>query len=768
MRCFRPLPALAFITLMAIALGLILGSCGNSSHPSREIINLRALARLYGYVRWFHPSDEAQEIDWDRFAVYAVARIRSAEDNADLEERLRELFLPLAPTLLLYDSSRTPPDRVEAKEGDPPELSVVAWQHLGVGLGNPGPYRSIRLNRKNPIVSPAAFGTVSQAVDAVPWRGRDIRLRAGVRVEPASSRDSGHLWLRVDRETGGYGFFDDMSGRPITAPEWKSYAIEGSVDPDARAVAFGCFLKGKGRMQVDDFELAVKDDDGEWTPIPIKNPGFERGDRNRGPESWTHRVPQNIGYTIKLTEIDPYRGKLSLRIEKPPRYFTGSLFEKHPQVGDAVDREIAPGLFCRVPLALPGNGNPALGRGDRGELRALQDALKRLVPAEMTAEDPAVRVADVIIAWNVFQHFYPYFDVIQVDWDRALTRYLGEAIEDSGPQDFYATLSHMVAQLQDGHGNVAQWGRMEQAGPAFRVEWVEGRAVVTATTEPDRFQKGDIILSVDGRDAEKSLIQAEAYISGSPQWKRHRALGLFAFGPVGSTAVLKIRRGKEIIEVAAERNRRQAIQEFDRAPLEEVEDGIFYVDLDRADWPAIQARIQEIAAAKGAIFDLRGYPKGNHQVIAHLLTEKDTSDAWMRIAQVIYPDQEKVVGFQHLGWLIKPAQPHIQGKVVFITDGRAISYAESFLSFIEHYGLGEIVGGPTAGANGNVNPFDLPGGFRVVYTGMKVVKHDGSQHHTIGILPTVPVQRTLRGIRENRDELFDKALELAHIIDEDD
>ena len=91
MRCFRPLPSLAFITLMAIALGLILWSCGNSPHPSREIINLRALARLYGYVRWFHPSDEAQEIDWDRFAVYAVARIRSAEDNADLEERLREL-----------------------------------------------------------------------------------------------------------------------------------------------------------------------------------------------------------------------------------------------------------------------------------------------------------------------------------------------------------------------------------------------------------------------------------------------------------------------------------------------------------------------------------------------------------------------------------------------------------------------------------------------------------------------------------------------------
>ena len=82
------------------------------------------------------------------------------------------------------------------------------------------------------------------------------------------------------------------------------------------------------------------------------------------------------------------------------------------------------------------------------------------------------------------------------------------------------------------------------------------------------------------------------------------------------------------------------------------------------------------------------------------------------------------------------------------------------MSFIEHYKLGEIVGQPTAGANGNNNPFSLPGGFRIGWTGMKVVKHDGSQHHQIGIQPTVPVKRTLQGVIAGRDELFEKALEL--------
>jgi C-terminal processing protease CtpA/Prc len=132
----------------------------------------------------------------------------------------------------------------------------------------------------------------------------------------------------------------------------------------------------------------------------------------------------------------------------------------------------------------------------------------------------------------------------------------------------------------------------------------------------------------------------------------------------------------------------------------------------------------------------------------------------MKIPQIIYPDQENVVGFRKSGWHMQPKEPHIKGKVVFLTDGRAISYAESCMGFIEHYKLAEIVGQPTAGTNGNVNPYELPGGFRVVWTGMRVVKHDGSQHHLIGIQPTVPVQRTIQGVIEGRDEFVEKALEV--------
>ncbi|MFH0982829.1 MAG: S41 family peptidase [Planctomycetota bacterium] len=105
-----------------------------------------------------------------------------------------------------------------------------------------------------------------------------------------------------------------------------------------------------------------------------------------------------------------------------------------------------------------------------------------------------------------------------------------------------------------------------------------------------------------------------------------------------------------------------------------------------------------------------------------------------------------------------PETPYLQAHKAFIIDGRAISYAESCLGIIEHYKLGELVGGPTAGTNGNMNPLTLPGGYRVAWTGMKVLKQDGAQHHGVGILPTVPCSRTIQGVAAGRDELLEKAI----------
>ena len=174
---------------------------------------------------------------------------------------------------------------------------------------------------------------------------------------------------------------------------------------------------------------------------------------------------------------------------------------------------------------------------------------------------------------------------------------------------------------------------------------------------------------------------------------------------------------------------------------------------------AFQERVEELAAAQGVVFDLRGYPNGNHLALTYL-TDQNLNSAFWRIPQIIYPDRDGEAHYLESRWNLPPSRPRFQGKIVFLTNGRAISYAESVMGIVEYYGLGEIVGGPTAGANGNVNPFTLPGGYRFSWTGMRVVKHDGSQHHLVGIRPTIPMSRTIQGVREGRDELLERAIEV--------
>src|SRR5207244_12648532 len=98
-----------------------------------------------------------------------------------------------------------------------------------------------------------------------------------------------------------------------------------------------------------------------------------------------------------------------------------------------------------VPLELLADDEGTLPRTDPPEAAA---------PRSVSAEDRAVRLAAVALAWNVFQHFYPYFDVVAADWPAELRRALAAAALDPDERAFLATLRRMTAALGDGHVRV--------------------------------------------------------------------------------------------------------------------------------------------------------------------------------------------------------------------------------------------------------------------------------------------------------------------------
>ena len=193
--------------------------------------------------------------------------------------------------------------------------------------------------------------------------------------------------------------------------------------------------------------------------------------------------------------------------------------------------------------------------------------------------------------------------------------------------------------------------------------------------------------------------------------------------------------------------------------MSEIRPGIFYFDLDRASDKDFEEALPKLASARGVIFDLRGYPKMGPVFLQHL-SDKPLKSARWNIPMLTQPDG-RGWDWRKSSWDLQPKTPRIKGKVAFLTDGGAISYAETCLGIVEAFKLAEIVGEPTAGTNGNVNPVKLPGGYTITWTGMKVLKHDGSQHHGIGILPTVPMKPTQAGLAEGRDEVLEKGVEVV-------
>jgi C-terminal processing protease CtpA/Prc len=69
-----------------------------------------------------------------------------------------------------------------------------------------------------------------------------------------------------------------------------------------------------------------------------------------------------------------------------------------------------------------------------------------------------------------------------------------------------------------------------------------------------------------------------------------------------------------------------------------------------------------------------------------------------------------------------------------------------------------VVGSTTAGADGNVSPFVLPGDLRTMISGIGVFYPNKAPTQGIGIVPNVVVKPTIAGIRAGRDEVLEEGL----------
>ena len=660
-------------------------------------------------------------------------------------------------------------------------------------------------------------GILLQILDAGAYRGKLIRYRAAVRVTEGGRAG---LWLRVDRPNQKMGFFDNMSARPIfMLQDWQYFEINGFVDADAAQIALGVLVYS-GRALVDDASLETTGS----VPVKAEEPARPLTDaaldnlvafaklygvvRHFHPSDEAAAADWNLLAIAGARRVEGSASAASVAatlqdvfepVAPTIRVYTGAEPPLPAALAPAGDAHLtrwhnvgfagagSTGPYRRDRPTEPGSAWKAgdiysldLGRGIKAlvPLAVFADAAGTLprrggtapapapFPAGLwSADDRATRIGDVIIAWNVFRHFYPYFDVVGTDWEAVLPWALREAAADRDGGEFYTTLRKMVAELKDGHGRVTN----QRAGQPGRVpiaaEWIEGRLVVTglAGAAAGQVKAGDEIVGINGTPAAAALESAETLISGAtPQWKRVRSSYEVLSGPSRQVCELTIRpiggTANKGLRLTYEQATVIASDPRPTSAVAELEPGIWYVDVTRAQDKDVDEALPKLALAKGIVFDLRGYPRVMPKWLQHLTAAPMRSAQW----HIPIVDRPGEMTFVRGGeWNLLPLQPYLAAKKVFLTNGGAISYAESTMGIVEHYKLGEIVGETTAGTNGNVSPFELPGGYGISWTGMKVLKQDGSRHHGVGIAPTVPATRTQAGVAAGRDEVLERGVAIV-------
>ena len=744
--------------LTAIAL-LISVQLNAQVSKEQKVANLSAFSKVYGYVRYFHPSEEASNINWEQFLYYGAKEVENAGSTEVLKEKLNSLFNPIAPSVLITAATDAKSFDIKSlKPTNPAFNQQITWQHYGYGTG-PGLYRSIRTNRVfgKTDMNTRGFGNVSRFLDAKPFQGKRIRLSANIKAEVSTGQ--AQMWLRADRPDNVMGFFNNMDERPIKSDKWAVYETIGLVDQDAKGIAFGAFLSGMGKMWVDDFKLAVEED-GKWVSVPLKNSSFEEIEKDQ-PKDWILGSP---GYNYAMIKTDIPEGKSALQISDNTVYkLEKQIFESKEKFGAVVNKSIGNGLSVTVPLVLMGDEKRTFPMADSLKLAALKAKIAQSQPAKANDEDPYVRLSGIMIAWNVFQHFYPYHQEVKSDWSTQLPIALIASYDVKTPEQYFELLGRMTEKLKDGHVYVAGGNYLNSYSVPVAAKFVEGKLVISkidslpAAQGDVTLKAGDIISSIDGRPAMERFEKVRSVTSGSDQWKDVRALSQLFNGTKGSELKLNYLSATGEDKMISMK-RGATSYSPDTTTIKKLKDGVYYLNIGNTEMAAIKARLPEFESAKAIICDLRGYPRNNNEFINYLLTSKD-NNKWMFVPQLTRPDYEGVK-YEGLGWSMKPAKPHLSAKIIFLTAGGAVSYAESYMGFIKQYKLATIVGQPTAGANGNVTSIALPGGYSIRFTGMNVKQQDGSQLQGIGIQPDVLVKETIKGVAEGRDEFMEKALEL--------
>lgn len=426
---------------------------------------------------------------------------------------------------------------------------------------------------------------------------------------------------------------------------------------------------------------------------------------------------------------------------------------------------------------------------------------------EMSYPDASYRLLALFRYWNIIQYYYPYKYLIGENWQNVLTEFIPQFINAKNELEYKYTLLKLVASIHDSHANLfdnfIEKYKGENIVP-FYVSFIEGKPVITDTLidiselkyplkKVKSFDKGnpviedtiitasgenyplkigDIILKVNGKAVEKIFSEQLPYISGS---NLSNQLGKFSYELMRTNAKsihVTFKRGNDVfskdLTCYPMNSPDFRFMDHKNKPLYRLiskEKNIGYLYLGSL----TGGTVPDFSTTKGLIIDLRSYPTRKNVKgyinMAQLYKKpvkfvKFTSTNFQKPGLFKYSEEYYTDEFKEKDSVHFAKTVFYKGKVIILVNELTGSHAEFMAMMYRCSPSATVIGSTTAGADGNISYIPLPGNLKTIITGLGVYYHDGRETQRVGIVPDIEVKPTIQGIREGRDEVLERAIQL--------
>ncbi|WP_264524416.1 S41 family peptidase [Flavobacterium sp. N502536] len=382
--------------------------------------------------------------------------------------------------------------------------------------------------------------------------------------------------------------------------------------------------------------------------------------------------------------------------------------------------------------------------------------------------DESHRLLSLFRYWNVVEYFYPYKYMTDENWDEVLKQMIPKFLNSKNKTKYHLAMLETVVKLNDSHATLYTdpiddyFGR--KYSPVY-FNMVEDQLVITgfyndSLAKLNDLKIGDVVEKSEGIAAKKITTANEIYNRGSNNKVKDSHNGFFVTAGATDSIKLNIKRGEdEIVKNFGRYDLKHIKSQFptNKEKYKILDKNIGYVDMSYLEMKDVDKMMLDLKATKAIIIDYRAYMNFTPFMIARRLirTKKE-------FAKVIKPDLSYPGRFI---WKQSETIPpknndYYTGKVIVLVNENTQSASEFATMLLQTGDNVTTIGTQTSGADGNVSYNDFLG-YKSIITGLGVFYPDRSETQRVGIKINVVVHPTIKGIREGRDEILEKALEFA-------